>query len=369
MAAPAGLTIRNSLAAMSIGDCIPCRYSANSNRRGCFSELGSCDLAEIPIPANAAPDGRFYFIKVSKGLLVADRVVQSYIKWSDLNTYGYIHGHRPYTNAVPAMTGPTSPRGKASASSVYDSNYYAYLCFDNADANPWSSKNTAYPHWVAYEFPITIAIDGYAVTNKGVASSINPPTSWILQGSVDAINWENLDSRTVTWSGIETKKFTINNSKKFITYRLYCTAGIISTKCSISKLEFLCILKPYGSILVRSIFGGCAYADSNNKFSNADMNSGLWPVGNEWDTYIRKSTLNGKITPGDDNVWHTTSIGTLCIERPTSGLSLVTSTAITRGGSVGLLGCTQEPIINASLAYGFRPVLEYMEDGSSIFGV
>jgi len=88
------LTEKTTIEDMEIGDCIPCRYKAPvSGAVGEFSELGTCNAAEISKNGNVAtPDGKFYFIKVDKGLLVADRVVQTDISWKTLNDAGLIDG-------------------------------------------------------------------------------------------------------------------------------------------------------------------------------------------------------------------------------------------------------------------------------------
>lgn len=90
MAAPAGLTVRTKLSDMQIGDCIPCRIYTSSYR--CFSDLGNDAVTELPLNPNTAPNGKFYFIKVKKGLLIADRMVQSSQSYHSLNTNGFAYG-------------------------------------------------------------------------------------------------------------------------------------------------------------------------------------------------------------------------------------------------------------------------------------
>lgn len=93
MASPLGLTIKNNLIDMQIGDCIPCRYTTlTSGVAGIFSELGTCTATEIPLNGTATPDGLFYLIKTNKGMLIADRVIQHSISWDTLNSAKYIEG-------------------------------------------------------------------------------------------------------------------------------------------------------------------------------------------------------------------------------------------------------------------------------------
>jgi hypothetical protein len=80
---------------MSIGDCIPFRYkTTTSGVVGTISELGTCTATEIPVTGIATPNGLAYFIKVDKGLLISDRIVQHSISWNELNNAGYIEGKK-----------------------------------------------------------------------------------------------------------------------------------------------------------------------------------------------------------------------------------------------------------------------------------
>ena len=86
------LTKKTDLALMEIGDYIPCKYTATSGVVGSFSELGTSVATEIPVTGTATPSGSFNFIKVDKGLLIADRVVQQSVSWDVLNAGKYIEG-------------------------------------------------------------------------------------------------------------------------------------------------------------------------------------------------------------------------------------------------------------------------------------
>jgi hypothetical protein len=81
-----------SLSSMGIGDYISCRYTATSGVAGSFSELGTCEADEISVNGTATPDGKFNFMKVAKGTLVADRNLQTSVSWNTLNTAKYIEG-------------------------------------------------------------------------------------------------------------------------------------------------------------------------------------------------------------------------------------------------------------------------------------
>jgi len=212
--------LRTTLEEMNIGDYIPCKYlSGDGGSPGEFVELGIATGEEIPIAINQpiAPNGLFYFIKVDKGLLIADRVIHTNRTWSQ-----------------------------------YMSSYY-------------------------------------------------------VEGKIISDN-----------------------------------------------------------ILIRFLTGGCAYVDPNGNPAKSDYGKGAFPTINEWDTYIVNSDLDGKITPGDDNVWHWSATQTFCKETPIATIT-TEEYRICRGGSYGLQSFrTNFRVTSQNEETGFRPVLEYIElDGSS----
>jgi hypothetical protein len=84
--------LKSNIADMQIGDYIVCNYTASSGAVGTFSNFGGTAGTEIPVSSSATPNGTFYFVKVAKGLLVADRVVQHTISWDTLNAGKFIEG-------------------------------------------------------------------------------------------------------------------------------------------------------------------------------------------------------------------------------------------------------------------------------------
>ena len=121
--------------------------------------------------------------------------------------------------------------------------------------------------------------------------------------------------------------------------------------------------------IIRSLTGGVAYADVNGNKSLTDQGYGGWPVNNEWDKYIVKSSLNGTITAGDDAVWHWNKMFSWCQETPVNGLIYRATTAtninrIRRGYGVDMTSPERlsfGPSSQADVSVGFRPVFEYKE--------
>lgn len=93
MAVPATTgIIRTSLEAMQIGDYISCRYEALLTKVGSFSNLGSSTDPEILADTVSTPKGTFYLIKVAKGVLISDRVIQADISTQELSISGLHDG-------------------------------------------------------------------------------------------------------------------------------------------------------------------------------------------------------------------------------------------------------------------------------------
>ncbi|OME55362.1 hypothetical protein BSK59_12850, partial [Paenibacillus odorifer] len=134
-------SLKTKVSDMKLGDYIICKYFAvSSGAVGVFNELGTSIATEIPVSGSATPNGSFYLVKVDKGLLAADRVIQHLISWDALNAGKLIQGV-PWDNSIiPAMTSYTAPNGIVSASSEY-SGYPAWYAFDRASTSSWISAN------------------------------------------------------------------------------------------------------------------------------------------------------------------------------------------------------------------------------------
>lgn len=109
-----------NLADMEIGDYIACKYYAPSaNAAGVFSDFGGSGT-ELPIMPGTTANGYFYFLKVAKGLCVADRMVQQQISWTALNNGGYIYGNETEHGLIRMLS---------------ESEYIKYLMNSNLDGN------------------------------------------------------------------------------------------------------------------------------------------------------------------------------------------------------------------------------------------
>jgi hypothetical protein len=347
------LNTRNKIEDMSIGDTIPCRYTATSGVAGVFSELGVCTAADIPVTGTATPDGKFNFIKADKGILIADRVVQTGISWDVLNTARYIEGIPFMQSLVPIMTSDTTPTGKVSYSNQYLTwSPGAYAAFAGGE---WHAGYYSHDQWIQYNFTTPTIVNGYQF-NSGYMANKAPRTFRL--DVWDGTKWLFLD-RQVNKPGVnyDTRYFDAPNTTPYASYRFFVEA-IDNTFMSVGSLRF--ISKSY-SQCIRSISGGNAYLGTDGKASLIDKGLGAWPINNEWDTYIVKSDLGGTVTPGDDNVWHWQ--GVYSWGQDTSIVPLASSSSRIMRGKYTTIKVDPTMSSNSiNLTVGFRPVLEYPED-------
>jgi hypothetical protein len=333
------------------------------------------NFPEIPLTgltgAAGSTTGYFYFVKVNKGLLIADRVVQNGISWDVLNTGKVIQG-LPWDlgNIIPTMTSNTTPSGVASASSSVNSDYGAWKAFDkiynNGNSDVWMSAATAYG-WLSYQFSSPVIIRKYTISNlssvESGAYATRSPKDWTFEGSSDGVSWNILDSQQnqTGWTSAQKRAFTINKPNSYAYYRLNITANNGETYIAISEVE---MMETAG--IIRSLTGGVAYVDANgNEVLNLPSPQyGAWPINNEWDKYIVSSNLGGKITAGDNNVWHWNNQPyNWTQDSPSISLdgSAATSTQRIVRGRTPLNNTGYLASNTVSAVCGFRPVFAYQE--------
>lgn len=354
---------------MQTGDCIPCRYtSTTSGTAGSFSELGSCIANEIPVTASATPNGLFYFIKVKSGLLIADRVVQHSVSWDILNTSGHIEG-KYSVNVVPIMSSATGLEGDViSSHSSYTGGYYDWMGFDRVVDNAKKFVGGASTNvYLGFKFNTPKTVRGYTITARdGSYSVTQSPKDFKFQGSTDGVTWVDLDVRSniTGWSEFRKNSYWFNNNTQYSYYRLFIIANNGDPNAtSFAELEMF-----EAQYLIRSIYGGAAYADENGQMSLSDRNRGSWPIDNEWDKFIVNSDLKGKITPGDDNIWHwniatgswmrdSTALGM----RHSNGTSATNTHRTFRGWNTGVNATFFGATTEIGSWAGFRPALRYID--------
>jgi hypothetical protein len=374
--------IRSTVESMTIGDIIPCRYTAaTANTAGYFSDLGTCVATEIPISGTATPDGLFYFIKSDKGLLIADRVVQTGISWDALNANCFIEGNpikydiqnkalyhfglgsaNILKNEITGSTGgnfygpPVLVPGVRYNGLSFNGSSQSINCGSKiipmgAKSIRFKIKVTSIPSISRYFF----ANINNGNTQYGLVGTISPTGTvgvFLARAQMNSYNFGVASPSSIcdniwhdvlfTWDGTTTTNavklyldgMLVNTSTasqvEIISpsYNLYI--GSLYNYLATSFIGCLDEFEVYDHVIqpttfldckIRSLAGGNSYRDTDGKFSLTDKGLGAWPVNNEWDKYVVYGELGGKIIPGDNNVWHwNNGVSTFCKDTAISGI-------------------------------------------------
>jgi hypothetical protein len=376
MSAPIGLAIKNNILDMNIGDCIPCRYTAAaSGAVGTFSEFGTCVATEIPLAGTATPDGLFYFIKVSKGILIADRVIQTEISWNVLNTAKFIQGIQYTVPITPQlMVSNIDPNPFVVSADSYTGVNYPYNAF-RPIVDAWATS-FPYPvggHWLKIYMGNNMKVSSIFLQSTAITTGYYSIKNFELWGSNDDIEYSLIISDV--HPNAAAGKYYYFNTVNYSYYKLnalnhYYSGGTYSGVRQLMLYGDSSIKK------IRSLTGGNAYLNTDGKFSLTNKSLGGYPINNEWDKYIINSNLDGKITPGDTSVWNNivpASARSWCCDTAMNGLQTA-GDGITGNGTRIYRGFWSDGIGNnlgnmtssnggdTSTKFGFRPVLEYPDD-------
>jgi len=144
-------------------------------------------------------------------------------------------------NVIPIMTSNTSPSGIASASSVWNKTYDAYLAFDRGTTiYGWTTgeKNTS--GWLEYDFDNEKSITKYTIDNNALSES--SPKNWTFEAwDTQSNKWIVLDTRSniADWKSGVKKDFTFDNRNSYSKYRINITTNCGSNNTNISELEMM----------------------------------------------------------------------------------------------------------------------------------
>lgn len=356
------LALKSSISSMQIGDRISCEYIAPySNTVGLFNNLGKATRTEISTSGVSTPNGTFYFVKVAKGLLIADRAVQTSVTWATLNTARAVEGRyvQPTFTSSLDFNGSISDQGgitwtasggatvsttqkfegthslytptggfiKATNSnfatgaedfSVEFYMYYAGTGYSGVCSSLVTGSTNGF--WIQPDFvgfgsnttSTTISTSGYFVSNQWANYKLirfNNVAYYFVNGELKA-------SGTVTTWSLASDSIAINS-------RYSNDAGYTGSQAYYDKFKFTKgISIDDKKVIMRILSGGVAFNDGYNSRSLTNVNIGGYPKQNEWDTYIKNSTLGG------NNVWNysNTEEGIGCHTSDTPHITIAAST-------------------------------------------
>lgn len=343
---------------LAIGKRIRCNYSAISGFSGTFSGLGEETADFIPISSSANPSGDFYFIMVEdfnkKKILIADRNVQHSISWDTLNSSGVVSGvkmpTKPFKGSLSGYENDEVQVSDNGFISGANGDYVGWKAFDgkNGMGDKWANTvSVSKPAELTVRFKKRKPkINAFTITPPPPASagSADHPKHFKLQASDDGSSWVDLFEHT-TGIGASRTRFAFNNQHAYSYYRFTVLSTNGGSQVQIGEIEFEGASElSNADTTIRLLTGGTMAGDTDN----------------EWDKYIVSSTLNGKITAGENavwnwsnNIWSWTSTTRRLTDYPATH-------RVVRGqaSAVGLGSNTSNLAINGAFVYGFRPILE-----------
>lgn len=157
----------------------------------------------------------------------------------------------------------------------------------NIDSNDcWHSPNEANSYIKIFSKKEKIISNGFMFTNRNSDSFPQAPNLCIVYGSNDNEKFEKIyESSSFPQNARAVSYHYFNSQVEYLYYQFNFSGA--TGYVAIGELE---ILKEY------------EYKDSSS--SSVNKNQGGWPTINDWDTYIWKNNLNGKIDAGDNDIWN-----------------------------------------------------------------
>ena len=357
MPVPATLgSFKTDLYSMAIGDYIACRYDALSGQAGTFSELGASLAAaqanEISVSGSDVPGGYFYLLKSDPGILLADRNVQHSVLWSTLNAARYAEGR--VISFSPVTYTPTAGLGVYSGyplSNMQDSSSGTQTLLDGASSLTQES-------YTADQRSFTLALSRQVRNCRmylNVAYGLN---SFEIHTSTDGTNFTYYDTYYIKANS--TINLYINKTMTHI--KIKDMRSFYSSSANLGLNDVTITAEP---VKVRMPTCGIKELDHSN------LPLGAFPSTNEWDTYITKSTLGGKIKACDTNVWHHSSTAwTYGQETPSSTWYDDATCRVMRYYNNEADPCHINYDGDKVRTYlGFRPLFEFVEPASETIGL
>ena len=427
------LKVVRKLEDMEIGDMIPARYTGYANAGWChIAELGTARSAqETNFDAGSPQDGLFYFVKVDRGLLVADRNLSMGQAWTTIDYNKHIEGKNDnvgftsslgYQSKVVFGVSDTEAVFYGRLYPGYPTYGHIIQAFDQLPeliVNETDFVEVSYDQYT--DFP-TYHTSGIQIVNAekhgnsgnrhtygycnaawafmhftahtdtawhGIKYEINMQTKqskfykdgYYQRETAEATWWSNYYQNTGA-------KYIINliDYLNGYTYNVRYNWFVRNVKIKINGVVVYDLTDPAFRLkakqasmrMYRSLSGGCIYLGADGNPSPTDKGLGAWPPDNEWDRYIANSSLNGKIEPGDNKVWHHEIKASYVQETPSNNMRDITNTLqggynyrMHRGYKDGYqpkASVRTHFAVNttADANIGFRPVLEYVDNTKSL---
>lgn len=188
MATPATTgQLQTAIKNMKVGDYILCNYSRTG---GNIFTINSTTGGEMPYTGTTNGSAcYFYFVKVAKGLLIGDRVINNNVTWDSLHSGQFIQGKtQTLDSIVGILRSPSGGNYYANANGKKSATTLSYGAFPTI--NEWDSYITRFPTLLTQSGKTTDDIFHWSVIGTWCQDT---PITGLVTGASSANN----TSRTV----------------------------------------------------------------------------------------------------------------------------------------------------------------------------
>ena len=142
---------------------------------------------------------------------------------------------------VPMMTSNTTPEGVASVSSIFSSDYAAFMAFDKNTNLIWQAGGGV-PQWIQYQFVSPVFVHTITLTGYYVFGTPQNPTSITIQASVDGSTFINIQTFNQEFTNTPTTLYIAERGYyRYWRVRVNSTAG---SNCIVRELNFKGFIQP-----------------------------------------------------------------------------------------------------------------------------
>ena len=160
------------------------------------------------------------------------------------------NGYLPDPNAaplIPVMTSNTTPYGEAFADSEFSDSIKAYMAFDGDDATEWAPNTNSASFgssYVGYKFNNPSCAKSVLIGSRTSSTGNLRVKGFRIEASNDCISWDAIfdgafEDSIASGSNVRYKqKFSFNNDKRYLAYRLVILSGENAKAIEVNALQF-----------------------------------------------------------------------------------------------------------------------------------
>jgi hypothetical protein len=198
------------------------------------TDFGTTDTIKLGVNSTFGSPHAYFFLGEIAEVIMIDGAALDATSFGEEDDNGFWMPIEPspanfpvtkITNAVPVMTGYTTPSGIVATDD--DTNSPAWQAFNGVVTSPgnyWYGSGTT-PNFITYEFTSNETVVEYGIWPQTGYAGSRYPTAWTLEGWTGSA-WEVLDTRSgeTSWTSSVSNDYTVASPDSYIKYKLDITA-------------------------------------------------------------------------------------------------------------------------------------------------